>query len=88
MASEVTRTSETRSEEQCDMDESKGAFTTWLSGKLQQYNADDEVFLPYILSILEEAECSSSQSDSDILDSLSDILEGLGLDEDCSNQGE
>merc|ERR1712098_427326 len=34
---------------------------------------------------LEEAEGSSSQSD-DVLDSLSDILEGLGLDEDCVNQ--
>ena len=61
--------------------EDKDFFRQWLSGKLKYYNADDEVFLPYIMSILEEAEGSSTQSD-DVLESLSDMLEGLGLDEE------
>ena len=61
--------------------EDKDSFEKWLSEQLKHYNADDEVFLPYIMSILEETESD------DVLESLSDILEGLGLDDDCNNQG-
>ena len=86
MASSEVGPAQNKVDDEYSLCEDKDSFRKWLSGQLQHYNADDEVFLPYIISILEEAECSSSQSD-DVLDSLSDILEGLGLDEDCNNQG-
>lgn len=85
MASSDVGSSQNKAWDQNSVCKDKDSFRKWLSGQLQYYNADDEVFLPYIMSILEEAEDSSSQSD-DVLDSLSDILEGLGLDEDCDNQ--
>ena len=67
--------------------ENKDAFKQWLSEQLQHYNADDEVFLPYILSILEEAESGTQQNDTEVLDSLADILEGLGLDDGSNPSG-
>lgn len=85
MASSVVGASHNIIAEQSSVNEDKDFFQKWLTDKLQQYNADDEVFLPYIMSILEEAEPSSIESD-DVLDSLSDILEGLGLDTDCKDQ--
>jgi len=85
MASYKIETSHKNTSETSIVTEDKDFFQKWLTGKLQHYNADDEIFLPYIMSLLEEAEPSSTESD-DVLDSLSDILEGLGLDEDCDNQ--
>jgi len=46
-------------------------------------NADEEVFSPYILSILEEGEGGTDESD--VMESLADILEGLGLDDSLSD---
>lgn len=57
--------------------DTEGSFPTWLSSRLRDLQADDEVFSPYILSILEEEE----GGDDDVLDSLADVLEGLGLDD-------
>ena len=53
----------------------EGAFPIWLASRLRDLQADDEVFSPYILSILEE------EAGDDVLDSLADVLEGLGLDD-------
>ena len=86
MASSVTELTENETDQQCSVIENKDFFRQWLSGKLKYYNADDEVFLPYILSILEEAESDSTES-NDVLDSLSDVLEGLGLEEEKENEG-
>ena len=86
MASSVTEIPENETGQQCSPIENKDFFRQWLSGKLKYYNADDEVFLPYIMSILEEAECDSAESD-DVLDSLSDVLEGLGLEDEKENEG-
>lgn len=84
MASSVTELTENKTDPQCSAIENKDFFRQWLSGKLKYYNADEEVFLPYIMSIVEEAECDSTESD-EVLDSLSDVLEGLGLEEE--NEG-
>ena len=86
MASSVTELTENEKDKECSVIENKDFFRQWLSGKLKYYNADDEVFLPYIMSILEEAESDSTESD-DVLDSLSDVLEGLGLEEEKENEG-
>ena len=87
MAASLLGSSDDNVDELCNGKEDKDFFQNWLSGKLQHHNADEEVFLPYIMSILEDAECSSPQCDEDVLDSLSDILEGLGIDENSENQG-
>ena len=87
MAASLLGSSDDNVDELCNGKEDKDFFQNWLSGKLQHHNADEEVFLPYIMSILEDAECSSPQCDEDVLDSLSDILEGLGIDENSDNQG-
>lgn len=79
MASAVAGSSKKGTHDECD---DKDSFRNWLSERLQYYNADDEVFLPYILSILEEADINL-QNDDEGLDSLSDILDGLGIDSDC-----
>jgi len=86
MAASLLGSSDDNVDELCNGKEDKDFFQNWLSGKLQHHNADEEVFLPYIMSILEDAECSSPQCDEDVLDSLSDILEGLGIDENSENQ--
>lgn len=86
MASCVVELTENKADQQCSAIENKDFFQQWLSGKLKYYNADDEVFVPYIMSILEEAECDPAQPD-DVLESLSDVLEGLGLEEDGKNEG-
>ena len=86
MASSVTELTDNRVDQQGRAIENKDFFRQWLSGKLKYYNADDEVFLPYIMSILEEAECDSTETD-EVLDSLSDMLEGLGLEDDGKNEG-
>ena len=52
------------------------SFPDWLASRLRDLRADDEVFSPYILSILEEG----GGEDEDVLESLADVLEGLGLD--------
>lgn len=84
MASSLEGLTEIKTTEQSTVKEDKDFFQQWLSGKLKYYNADEEVFLPYITSILEEADTGSTQSD-DVLESLSDILEGLGLNEGENN---
>ena len=86
MASSLEGLTEIKTTEQSTVKEDKDFFQQWLSGKLKYYNADEEVFLPYITSILEEADTGSTQSD-DVLESLSDILEGLGLNEGENNDG-
>ena len=86
MASSLEGPTEINTTEQNTVKEDKDFFRQWLSGKLKYYNADEEVFLPYITSILEEADADSAESD-DVLESLSDILEGLGLDEGDNNDG-
>merc|ERR1712223_1959997 len=84
MASSLEGQPESNSNGQCSVKEDKDFFRQWLSGKLKFYNADEEVFLPYITSILEETDVGSTESD-EVLESLSDILEGLGLDESGNN---
>jgi len=84
MASSLEGQSESNSNQQCPLIEDKDFFRQWLSGKLKFYNADEEVFLPYITSILEEADTGTTESD-EVLESLSDILEGLGLDDGGNN---
>ena len=86
MASSLEGQSESNSGQQCPLIEDKDFFRQWLSGKLKFYNADEEVFLPYITSILEEADTGTTESD-EVLESLSDILEGLGLDDGGNNDG-
>ena len=86
MASSLEGLPESNSNGQCSVKEDKDFFRQWLSGKLKFYNADEEVFLPYITSILEETDVGSTESD-EVLESLSDILEGLGLDESGNNDG-
>ncbi len=49
-----------------------GDFETWLTEKLQSLSVDDEVYSPYILSILNDDE-------EDKEESLTDILEGFDL---------
>jgi len=56
----------------------EGSFQCWLSTRLRDLQADEEVFSPYILSILEEG---VGDSQDEVLDSLADVLEGLGLDD-------
>jgi len=56
----------------------EGSFQSWLSSRLRDLHADEEVFSPYILSILEEG---ANDSQDEVLDSLADVLEGLGLDD-------
>jgi len=56
----------------------EGSFQSWLSTRLRDLHADEEVFSPYILSILEEG---ANDSQDEVLDSLADVLEGLGLDD-------
>jgi len=60
----------------------EGSFQSWLSTRLRDLNTDEEVFSPYILSILEEA--GDDGDDAEVMDSLADVLEGLGLDESLS----
>ena len=86
MASSLEGQPQSNSNQQCTLIEDKDFFRQWLSGKLKFYNADEEVFLPYITSILEEADTGTTESD-EVLESLSDILEGLGLDDGGNNDG-
>ena len=51
-------------------------FEGWLSDRLTQFNADGDVFSTYILGILD-----SEESQDEKVENLSDLLEGLGLDD-------
>ena len=52
-------------------------FEGWLSDRLTQFNADGDVFSTYILGILDNSEESKDEKQ----ENLSDLLEGLGLDD-------
>jgi len=58
-------------------------FQSWLSSRLQDLNADDEVFSPYILSILEEG---AGSEEAEVLDNLADVLGGLGLEDEDTQE--
>ena len=51
-------------------------FESWLSGRLSHFNADGDVFSSYILGILDSEESQEEKETN-----LSDLLEGLGLDD-------
>ena len=40
-----------------------GDFETWLCGQLKSLDLDDEVYLPYVVSILEEEEDKAANND-------------------------
>ncbi len=51
------------------------AFETWLSGKLQELETDEGVFLPYIVSILESEDETEEEKKEGLTGILADCLD-------------
>ena len=54
---------------------SMSAFETWLSGKLQELETDESVFLPYIVSILESEDETEEEKREGLTGILADCLD-------------